>query len=65
MCVTPHIASKARGSAIDARTTRHEGYAVSQRKRKLIEEASGWGKTIGPIAQLCRRAARLCLHPEW
>lgn len=46
MCVTPHIAAKAK-----ARTTRHEGYAVSQRKRKLIEEAFGWGKTIGPIAK--------------
>ena len=55
MCVTPHIAAKARGSAIDARTTRHGGYAVSQRKRKLIEEAFGWGKTIGPIAKTMLR----------
>jgi len=55
MCVTPHIAAKARGSAIDARTTRHEGYAVSQRKRKLIEEAFGWGKTVGPIAKTMLR----------
>jgi transposase len=55
MCVTPHIAAKAKGSAIDARTTRHEGYAVSQRKRKLIEEAFGWGKTIGPIAKTMLR----------
>jgi transposase len=55
MCVTPHIAAKAKGSAIDARTTRHEGYAVSQRKRKLIEEAFGWGKTVGPVAQTMLR----------
>ena len=55
MCVTPHIAAKTKGSAIDARTTRHEGYAVSQRKRKLIEEAFGWGKTVGPIAKTMLR----------
>ena len=34
-CVTPHVAQKAKSSAIDGRTTRHAGYAVSQRKRKL------------------------------
>ena len=34
------------GSAIDERTTRHEGYAISQRKRKRIEESFGWLKTI-------------------
>jgi Transposase DDE domain len=45
-CVTPHVAQKARSSAIDGRTTRHAGYAVSQRKRKLVEEAFGWAKTI-------------------
>src|ERR671922_41851 len=47
MCVTPHVAQNTTGrcSAIDARTTRHAGYAVSQRKRKLIEEAFGWAKT--------------------
>ena len=47
MNVTPHVAAKAKGSAIDARTTRHAGYAVSQRIRKRIEEASGWAKTVG------------------
>src|ERR671924_1274212 len=51
MCVTPHVAQNTTGrcSAIDARTTRHAGYAVSQRKRKLIEEAFGWAKTIGGL----------------
>ena len=52
MCVTPHVAQKARSSAIDGRTTRHLGYAVSQRKRKLVEEAFGWGKTIAGIAKV-------------
>ncbi|MEZ5776630.1 MAG: IS5 family transposase [Hyphomicrobiaceae bacterium] len=55
MCVTPHVAAKARHSAIDARTTRHAGYATSQRKRKLVEEPFGWGKTIGPIAKTMLR----------
>jgi hypothetical protein len=39
--VTPHVAAKVKGSAIDGRTTRHAGYKVSQRKRKLVEEAFG------------------------
>jgi transposase len=47
--VTPHVAQndKHRRSAIDGRTTRHAGYAVSQRSRKRIEEVFGWMKTIG------------------
>ena len=46
--VTPHVARNTtnRRSAIDGRTTRHEGYAVSQRKRKRVEEVFGWMKTI-------------------
>jgi len=47
--VTPHVAqndSGNRSSAIDARTTRHAGYAVSQRKRKLVEEIFGWVKSV-------------------
>lgn len=51
-CVTPHVAAKIKGSAIDGRTTRHEGYKVSQRKRKLVEEAFGWGKTIAGMAKV-------------
>ncbi len=47
--VTPHLAQNTSGrrSAIDGRTTRHVGYAVSQRKRKLVEEIFGWMKTVG------------------
>jgi transposase len=48
--VTPHVAqniTERRGSAINGRTTRHAGYEVSQRKRKLIEEVWGWMKTVG------------------
>ena len=54
-CVTPHVAQKARHSAIDGRTTRHEGYALSQRRRKKIEEPFGWAKTIGGMAQTVHR----------
>jgi transposase len=48
MRVTPHVAQSNRGrrSSIDGRTTRHDGYAISQRLRKRIEEAFGWIKTI-------------------
>jgi len=48
MNVTPHVAqnTSGRSSAVDGRTTRHSGYAVSQRIRKRIEEAFGWIKTI-------------------
>ena len=46
--VTPHVAENTinRRSAIDGRTTQHEGYAVSQRKRKRVEEVFGWLKTV-------------------
>ena len=60
--VTPHIAQNdtRRRSAIDGRTTRHPGYAVSQQKRKRIEEPFGWSKTIGGLARpMLRGAARL------
>ena len=49
--ITPHVAQKIKGSAIDGRTTRHAGYAVSQRRRKLVEEPFGWAKTIGGLAR--------------
>jgi transposase len=55
MCVTPHVASKSRHSAIDRRTTRHSGYAVSQKRRKKIEEPFGWAKTVGSMAQTMLR----------
>jgi transposase len=47
--VTPHVAQNANGrrrSAIDGRTTRHPGYAISQRVRKRVEEIFGWMKTV-------------------
>ena len=49
--VTPHIAqnNSRRRSAIDGRTTRHPGYAVSLRIRKRIEEGFGWMKTIAGL----------------
>ena len=56
MGVTPHVAqypeTARRGSAIDGRTTRHAGYEVSQRKRKLVEQAFGWMKTVGLLRKL-------------
>jgi IS5 family transposase len=66
MCVTPHIArndavtktGKRRRTEIDARTTRHPGYAVSQRVRKRIEEAFGWAKTIAGLAKVKHRGTR-------
>jgi hypothetical protein len=54
-CVTPHVAQKSRYSAIDGRTTRHAGYALSQKHRKKIEEAFGWAKTLGGMAQTLYR----------
>ena len=55
VCVTPHVARKSRHSAIDGRTTRHEGYTLSQKHRKRIEEPFGWGKTVGGLAQTVYR----------
>ncbi|UMA67442.1 IS5 family transposase (plasmid) [Roseivivax marinus] len=55
MVVTPHVAQKARYSAIDGRTTQHAGYALSQRCRKKIEEPFGWAKTVGGMAQTLHR----------
>lgn len=59
LAITPHVAQKIARSAIDARTTRHDGYAVSQRKRKLIEQAFGWMKTIGLLRKLRHRGGEL------
>jgi IS5 family transposase len=53
--VTPHIAQKSRGSAIDKRTSRHVGYAISQRARKRIEEVFGWLKMVGTLKKLRHR----------
>ena len=54
-CVTPHVAQKSRYSAIDGRTTRHDGDVRSQRNRKRIEEAFGWAKTVGGMARTVYR----------
>jgi len=56
---TPHVAQKARYSAIDGRTTWHVGYAISQRKRKLIEQVFGWMKTVGGLRKLRHRGGEL------
>jgi transposase len=53
--VTPHVAAKKSGSQLDKRTTRHEGYEISQRKRKRIEECFGWMKVIGLLRKLRHR----------
>lgn len=45
--VTPHVAQHPKRRNLDKRTTRHEGYAASQRCRKKIEEIFGWMKTVG------------------
>ena len=51
--VTPHVAQNTtnRRSAIDGRTTRHPGYAVSGRVRKRIEEVFGWTKAVAGSAR--------------
>jgi len=60
--ITPHIAvhdNRIRGgSTLDARTTRHPSYLLSQTIRKRIEEHFGWGKTIGRIRQTVYRGLR-------
>jgi len=53
--ITPHVAAKKRRSVLDARTTRHAGYAVSQRKRKLVEQVFGWLKTVAGLRQVKHR----------
>ena len=55
--VTPHVAQNTSGrrSAIDDRTTRHPGYAISQRIRKRVEEAFGWAKTVAGLRKMRHR----------
>ena len=55
---TPHVAQK-KHSAVDGRTTRHEGYRISQQKRKRVEEIFGWMKTIGGMRKLRHRGLEL------
>jgi transposase len=62
MRITPHVAPNEfgyGGSAIDARTTRHAGFRQSHRKRKLIEQAFGWLKTVALLRKLRHRGGRL------
>jgi len=63
--VTPHVARNTSGrrSAIDGRTTRHPGYARSQRRRKRVEEVFGWMKTVGGGRKL--RYAGLARNRLW
>ena len=55
--VTPHVAQSTTGrsSRIDGRTTRHGGYVVSQRRRKVVEEVFGWMKTVALIRKVRHR----------
>lgn len=58
--ITPHVAQNNtnRRSAIDDRTTRHPGYAVSMRKRKRVEEIFGWMKTVGLMRKTRHRGRK-------
>ncbi|HVH60447.1 MAG TPA: IS5 family transposase, partial [Candidatus Sulfotelmatobacter sp.] len=63
--MTPHVAQnlgRRGGSAIDDRTTQHEGYAISQKKRKRIEECFGWLKTIALLRKVRHRGT---LKVDW
>lgn len=63
--VTPHVSQNLKrpgGSAIDGRTTRHDGYAVSQSFRPRVERIFGWVK---PIAGLRKVKLRGLAHVEW
>jgi transposase len=59
--VTPHVAQHTtnRSSAIDGRTTRHAGYAVSQVIRKAVEHPFGWIKTVGNLRKTRHRGRKL------
>jgi len=56
---TPHVAQNTsnRRSRIDARTTRHPGYEISQRRRKIVEEVFGWMKTVGLLRKTRHKGA--------
>jgi hypothetical protein len=65
MRVTPHVAqnlARRGGSAIDGHTTQHEGYRISQKKRKRIEECFGWLKTIALLRKVRHRGT---LKVDW
>jgi hypothetical protein len=50
--VTQHVAAKRVGSAINGRTSRRVGYAISLKKRKRVEEIFGWSKTVGGLRKM-------------
>lgn len=52
MNVTPHIAARKHTKSIDGRTTRHEGYLISRKIRKRVEEIFGWAKTVGVMRKV-------------
>lgn len=58
MNATPHVAQKAKGSAIDKRTTRYSGYQTSQKVRKRVEEIFGWMKTAGLLRKTRHRGLK-------
>jgi transposase len=60
MRVTPHVAQNTSGrkSAVPDEIAQTEGYAISQRKRKLIEQGFGWAKTVGSIRQVMVRGLK-------
>lgn len=62
MKVRPHVARRRVGGAIDGRTSRHAGYAISQRKRKRIEEVFGWLKTVALLRKTKHRGRE---RVEW
>jgi transposase len=66
MRITPHVAQNDKrpgGSAIDGHTTRHAGYAISQQKRKRVEQSFGWMKMIGLLRKVKLRG--LCKVSWW
>jgi hypothetical protein len=60
--VTPHVAQRAKGTAIDGRTTRHDGYGISQWRRKRVEQVFGWMKSVATLHKLRHRGRR---RVEW
>ncbi|MEO8798281.1 MAG: IS5 family transposase [Polyangiaceae bacterium] len=66
--VVPHVAQNEhsrRRSAIDARTTRHPGYSISQRIRKRVEEIFGWAKTVGSFRRTRVRGIARTQHEAY
>lgn len=61
--ITPHVAPnvhpRRHRSTVDRRTTRHAGFAISQRKRKLVVEGFGWGKCVGLLRKLHHRGTEM------